>query len=324
MSLHYDGFEQFVNDNSLLSALARAGYVASGNVVTALGRTDVGLGTTSGRISRNHAWSGDLFSCGVAIHYEMRGMLLWIDSDEDRLSLWIDEESGNPHLNGTQCGSIPVPKVYYYYEIELDRAAGVARLFVNGRPDGETSLPGSMGLATELTMGFGFPEDSTNGYPPEPMVRSDRMFDDLYINSGGHIGPIKVTTRFPDYDAPTTEWSPSSGAFNWSIVNRRPPGLNNAYIVSDDIGDKDLFYSREKLKSDKRIISTGLIVLARRSPEFTGRLRGIVGDDVNVDERSAVVDVSDVWETQYIVFGENGSDTIEGIEAASFGVQVAE
>lgn len=325
MALHYDGFEQFLGDNRLSSALERAGYGVSGNIVTGMGRYgSAGLATDNGRFTRTHPWSGNLLSCGAAIHYAQRGAMMWLGSGEDFMVLWIDEETGNPHLNGQQCGSIPVPNTFYYYELELDRAAGVVRLHVNGRPDGEAPLPGDMGSATEITVGFGFPEDSTIGWPPEPSVRSTRLFDDIYIHTGPRLGPVTVTTRYVDYDSDTVEWSTSSGSFHWSLVNRRPPDLNDAYIVSDDIGAKDLFYSRTLLRSDKRIVSTGVIVLARKSPDFDGRLRGIVGDNVNAAERSDVVDVENEWRTQYITFPENGSDTKEGIEAASFGVQVAE
>lgn len=325
MALHYDGFEQFVSDNALLGALKRAGYVTSGPIVTASGRNNsIGLGLENSRLTRVHPWPGNTVSVGVAIQYELRGAMLWVQSGDDRMMLWIDEETGNPHLNGTRCGSIPVPKTYYYYELELDRAADVVRLFVNGRPDGQAPIPGNMGAAAELTVGIGFPENSTDGFPPAPIVGSPRLIDDLYINTGSHLGPITVTTRFPDYDSKTVEWSTSEGSYHWSLVNRRPPGLNNAYIVSDDIGAKDLFHSRAPLKSNKRIISMGLVVLARRSPEFAGRLRGIVGDGINADERSAVVDVDTDWRTQYITFPENGSDTKEGIEVATFGVRAAE
>lgn len=325
MALHYDGFEQFIGDNSLRPALERAGYVVSGNVVTAAGRYGTAaLSTDTGTVSRVHPWSGNTFVCGAAIRFAQRGAMMWVDAGEDRIMLWTDEETGNPHLNAARCDSIPVPVNFYYYEMEFDRAAGVVRLYVNGRPDGQAALPGNMGSAAELTVSFGFPSESTNGYPPAPTVRSTRFVDDLYINSGPRLGPVTVTTRMPGMDAPTREWSESEGSFHWSLINRRPPGLNNAYIVSDQMGATDLFYSHQQLISDKRIISTGVVVLARKSPEFVGRLRGIVGDNVNAAQRSSVVSVEDSWRTQYITFPENGSDTKEGIEAASFGVQVAE
>lgn len=325
MTLHFDGFEQFDNDPALGRALNRAGYEYTGQIVMAEGRNgSSGMGFTNGRLMRTHPWSGNLFAFGAAMRYGTRGSMLWLQAGEETVVLWIDELTGNPHINGSQGGSIPVPNRYYYYEIEIDRGAGVARSFVNGRQDAETGLPAGFLAATELIAGIGLPEISTNGYPPQPTVSGERMFDDLYINSGPRLGPIMVTTRFPNYDNETIEWATSSGAYHADLVNRRPPGMNNAYVASDVIGAKDLFHSNKLLTSDNRIISTGLVLLARRSHDFEGRLRGIVGDNVNLAERSSVIDVGEEWKTQYITFAENASDTKAGVNAAPFGVQVAE
>lgn len=327
MALHYDGFEQFAGNNQLEYALRLAGYGVAeyGRIAVSIGRYGgFGIGTADGAFYREYPWEGSVLSVGTAIRFDDRGAMFWVQAAGQTVVLWTDGETGNPHINGHRCGSLPVPVNFYYYELELDKVTGTVRLFVNGRPDGEAPLPAGMASATEAVVGFGLPDESTTSYPPQHIAKSTRYYDDIYLNNGPRLGPVTVTTRFPNLDGDPLEWYPSTGSAHAMLINRTPPEMNNAYIVSDEIGATDLFYSYRELVSNKRIISTGLVALTRKSPEFEGRLRGIVGDDVNAAKRSDVVSVEEDWRMRYIIFPENGSDTKEGIEMASFGVQVAE
>lgn len=322
MTLHYDGFDQFSGYTSLSQALREAGYLSSGDPVAGTGRHgSYGMSFDgSGFLTRTHPWATGTFSVGVAAQFATRGIILWIDHGEERLLLWVNPEDGNPYVNGHVGGSIPVKGRFYYYELELDRG-GTGQLYVNGRPDGQFTIPPQMVSATELTVGIGVPAKSTNGYPDVQVEQSPIYYDDLYINDGPHLGPITVTTRFPSRLG-ENQWAKSSDQPAWQIVSMRPPGFNDAYVVSDTVGNVDEYYSNKKLHNTQPVIRTGMILIARKSPGFNGRLRGFIGGDEHAGYRDAVIDVDNTWRTNYIQFGP-GSDSAEGIEAAKFGIEVA-
>lgn len=324
MTLHFDGFDQFLNEPQFAAAMARAGYNTSGQMpVGVVGRNGtLGVACQNGAFSRVHPWLTNNLAVGCAMQFSDRGSIVWIDfGGDERIVLWTSPDDGLPRLNDDAGGALPVKDTWYYFEVQIDRTGNTASLFINNRADAVTTLTPAMAAATQVTVSFGMLAPSE--YRPVTIAdSSQKRYDDIYIRDGTRLGPVVITTRLPT-GVQLSEWLVAGGSNAADVLGARPPDPMNAFTASDEVGKQDRFTSNQQLLSTNRIIATGLAVLTRKSPDMAANLRGFIGNNDAAAYRSQDIGVDGDWRLRYLVFDEVGSDTKSGIESAPFGVQIA-
>lgn len=327
MTIHIDGFEQFYGAPPN-GALITSGYtpgVTQWAIGTGRGVASNALVGSQCALTRNAAWTGNKFSVGVAAQFTARGSLLWVKVGAEYVTLWLDSVNGLPMLDQVAGGAIPTINRWYYYELELDRALNTISLFVNGHPDCSAPLPAGFAAAGAVDVGIGYrpPADYRPGVVPVPVDLGVKTFDDLYIRDGLHIGPIIVTTRFPDFNL-NTEWLNSSDVYSDAqVLSLRPPMPLDSHVASDTIGQEERFTADWVLANDNPVVATGIVVLARKSPSLDAKLGVFIGGQAGAALRQDTRTVESDWRTQYICFDAVGGDTAAGIRAAEFGINIS-
>lgn len=324
MSLHIDGFDQFRDDPSTAAALTRAGYIVSGTAsisldpLTETARVIVG----SGYISREHAWVDQVLTAGINSNFTERGSQLFIEfADASRVICWTNPETGAPNLNNVIGGSLPIRDTPYFYEIELSRVDSTARLYINGRYELALALTPAQVASTTLTVSFGIlPPSDYNPSNPSAQTGS-RQYHDYYVYDGGRLGPIRITTRFPTYDL-VNDWLMAGGTTAWEILGTLPPEPLDRFIASENIGDEAIMGSDKELPTDNAIVGTGMVVLARKSPDFDAALQVFVGDGIDTVQRVRDLTVEGDWELQYVAFNQIVGDTKPNIQMAPMGLRI--
>jgi hypothetical protein len=322
--IHIEGFEEFLGESPLKPAFTRADYAAEGEwaMVAGRGAGSYGISGRESSLMRVGEWTDAKFSVGFAYQFEARGSVAWLDIGGARVTLWLNPESGLPHLNTNPGGALPTIVRWYYYEIELDRASGVASLYINNRFDSQFLIGGFTGPEVEVNLGYLDPAEYRPGVDPVPVDLGAKSFDDFYMHDGPRLGPIKVTTRFPDVDV-NVEWfrAAQSGTHAQSLSLHPPKPLDN-YVASDTIGEEDRFTSATSLANTNPVIATAVVVLARKSPALLAKLGVFIGGQVGAELRSTTGVVETEWRTQYFGFEKRTADTVAGITASQFGITV--
>lgn len=324
MTLHIDGFDQFYLETRLRDALTRAGYILSGTPSLGVGRNSTkGLGLSSGSFARDHAWLSNDFNAGCAMMFADRGSVMWLELGGERLVAWASPVDGWTHLNAATGNALPVKNYWYYYEIELDRTEGVARLYINNRLDVTLPLTPTMQAATEVRVCYGT-TSVTEFDPNVPVYTSgNRHYDDIYIRDGLRYGPVVVSTRVPTAHT-LVEWNYTSGTGTPSqILGTLPPEPLDRFMASDVIGSKSKFISSQNLLSGNKVVATGVLALVRKSPMMDAKLRATIGGDANATARSRDVEVDASYQLKYLTFEEVAGDTPAGIKNTQFGIEVA-
>lgn len=320
-----DGFEQFRFETDMKKVLERSGYALDGTSFLELeGRlSGSALSMTNSTMAREVQWPGRYLSVGVAFFMEARAPLIQLMIAGEPVIAWMDAEQGGPRLNERLGGSLPWLKTWYYAEVQLDRDALTASLWLNSR-DEVVNLPITLNQATADTVTVAIGTKAPAAAPPwfNDKSRGNVFFDDFYIHLGERLGPVAVTTRFPTAPG-TTQWIKSPLAVdNLDAVTRRPTEEVDVNIASDVIGNADYYTSATVLANNEQIIATGMCVLARKSPALDAKLGVFIGDDAAAARREDDIAVTGTWESHYTGFT-GQADTKAGIEAAPFGVEVA-
>jgi hypothetical protein len=323
-TIHIDGFEEFAGEQNPASAFARAEYSSTGQWALIMGRLGgAGVSAQNAIMSRALAWTGNKFAVGFAHQFNGRGSAAFLDIGSTRIVLWTNPDNGLPYLNDQAGGALPTMNRWYYYEVEIDRAAATATLFINNRQDTVLALGGAPAdQAVTVTLGYLNPLSYRTGIDPSTTDNAAKSYDDFYMIDGARLGPIAVTTRFPNADK-NVEWFAADPSINHSAaLSSHPPQPLDKYVASNDIGAEDRFTSGQTLANDNAIIATGIVVLARKSPQLAAKLGVFIGGQPGADLRSATRDVGNDWKTQFVFFDKNNADTVAGIEAADFGITV--
>lgn len=332
MKLHIDGFDHFANSSRLRDYLSGAGYkmdrLPQPSIVSGRGdpRISRALSLNSGELRRDAPWTGNKFSFGCALEMGDRGSVMGIRfglDHTDPIVLWFHPDDGQPRLNDQTGGSLPVRWRYYYYEIELNRLAATATLYINNRMELVLPLNETQTSAATLEVTFGSMAEVFQFRPGDSASeRFGRIYDDTYIRDGERLGPIVVTTRFP-----TTEelmewvvWGPPN-ATSVDILSAVPPQELDQYISTEYGSKMCRFSSGDALKSPYDVLATGLVALARKAPDANLTLRGFIGGNGNVQYRSQDVSPVNAWRYYYMTFDRVATDTKDNIKQASFGFQ---
>lgn len=325
MSLHIDGFDQFLDETKLSDALLRAGYTLTGGTPTlAIGRNDTkGLACTNGAFARLHPWLSNDFAAGCAMLFADRASVMWLELGGEKLVAWASPVDGWTHLNDVAGNALPVKEYWYYYEIALDRTEGVARLYINNRLDAEIELAPAMQAATEVKVCYG--AVALTEFDPDANMNlgARRHYDDIYIRDGLRYGPVVVSTRVPTAHT-LVEWNYTSGTGTPSqILGTLPPEPLDRFMASDVIGSKSKFISSQNLLSGNKVVATGVLALVRKSPMMDAKLRATIGGDGQATARSRDVEVDATYQLKYLTFEEVAGDTPAGIKNTQFGIEVA-
>lgn len=324
MAIHIDGFEQFSGETDPAEAFVRAGYDPAQRWSMVAGRGAIGNAAISARgasLSRSVDWNGSKFSVGFSHQFDGRGSVAWIKIGSKQIALWLDPTNGSPNINDKMGSAIPTIGRWYFYELEIERATGRVSLYINNRLDMFYDL-GYAPIETQVLVNLGYLLPASYG-KPELVDGGTKTYDDLYINDGARLGPITVTTRFPMLDK-NVEWfaADASKTHSESLSLHPPKPLDN-YVASDTIGKEERFTSSLPLNNANEVVATGVIVMARRSPEFIAQIGVFIGGSAGADLRHGLRIVPSDWATQYVCFDRNNNDTVGGITAADFGFNVS-
>lgn len=331
-TLFFDGFEQFKDaaNPPLLGALSRAGYTLDGgSPVQVAGRVagSTALQMNAGVIKRTIPWTAPTFSVGLAFQMNAaaRSAALTLEVPPgNNIMFWLSDISGAPYLNEHAGGSQPYLKTWYYVEVVLDRATGLASLWLNNRLElQDVDVHASFSAATEVTVSWG---SKSSGPPPgvEEQVKSGSIYvEDIYAHDGDRLGPVIITTRFPTATV-IGDWvlSPDATSHH-GVAALRPPKPLDINLGADTLGQTDAFTSTALLPNGNAIIATGMCVLTRKSPTLEANLDLFIGDDISAEHRNAALVVDSEWRTLYQAFHTIAGDTTAGIEAAPFGLVIS-
>ena len=225
---------------------------------------------------------------------------------------------------GQRGASVPIRNVWYYYEIEIDKAAKKLRLFVNDTLDLTADLPAAADAMTNYVITW----QTENG--------AVSRVDDVYLLdsdiTGGstltsRLKPISVPLRLPTADA-VVDWDGSDPGPHWSLVGLLPPSPTS-YVRSAISGEQDLYTSGTPLPAGAGtetmpIIAVGVIALAQKSDLDNRQLGLVVGEPGNQKE---VIDTSLPTTLEYsvAVFEKAPGDqpwTAENVQSTPFGIAV--
>jgi hypothetical protein len=322
-TIHIDGFEEFAGEQNPASAMQRADYATVGQWALVQGRQ--GGAALSGNacvVSRGLPWNGQKFAVGFAHMFTARGSACWLNIGDKQIVLWTSPDSGVPYLNDVPGGALPTINRWYYYELEVDRTAGTVSLFINNRPDAVLQIGQVVDQAITVNLGYMNPASYRPGVVPVPSDSASKSFDDFYMRDGARLEPIAVTTRFPTADKHVEFFAADPTKNHNASLSLHPPKPLDNYVASDEIGAEDRFTSGMPLTNGNDVIATGIVVLARKSPQMAAKLGVFIGgqDGAPLREDSRVV--GSEWHTQFIFFNQNNDDTAAGIAAADFGITV--
>lgn len=152
---------------------------------------------------------------------------------------------------------------WYYIEIELTRSAsvGVINIYVGGTL-----------VANLSSTNTGAADIDTIGMTMES-VFDNRYLDDLYVtNTATRLGEMRVETIRPDSDD-TVQFTPNSGANNYSRVNDTTYDDDSTYNSDATVGHKDLFNMSDLATTPSAIAAVQTHICARKDDATTRALR---------------------------------------------------
>lgn len=308
MALFFDGFEQFDRAESPAAEMRLADYQTLGAVAIGTGRigSSRALLLTNAYVSKSWQWTDNLFAVGAAMKFAARGQMISLGGG---LDLWMDSISGRAKI-GEELGLAgPVKDRWYYFEMELNRSAETATLYINGKEDLVVSLSEEILASPVLTI-------TLNPFNLSGGDNGLRTVDDFYMNNGGRMQPIQVTTRFPSSDTGPNEWSPTAGPGvpHYTMVAPLPTDKLDRYLIANISGAQENFVSSASLPDDNPIVGIGMISLVRKttveSLTLTTRFNG---------REVLEADIPLSWRYRFSQFALAG-DTAASVEAANFGV----
>lgn len=128
-----------------------------------------------------------------------------------------------------------LPGSFQHFECEFSPAGCEVRI------NGVTVLNSvATGIASEIAQLY---IGGLKGYPKSGALNVTMLLDDLFARDGAGsanntwIGDQKVYTRLPDEDGPEQDWTPSTGANAWPILDNVPP-VDSEFISAAEAGKR--------------------------------------------------------------------------------------
>ncbi|MFT0531594.1 hypothetical protein ACMHYJ_01995 [Castellaniella hirudinis] len=273
-----DGFGQFVGLGTDTPAhLQDAGYLASGSLTVVAGPES---GTHAiqipvlGTFGRAFTVAGPRLVLGFAYRASERGTIASISGVGNLL--WPAEIT----LLGGSSTAVPIPNLWAYYEIVIDKGAATVEIWHNNRQEIVAPLPAPAVDMTTFSLGFG-----------GPAAPATALISGLYASTVRH-GPMAIETDMPAADV-DVHWVPTAGSVHYPMVNTRPVS-DGTFVQSAQSGAQDLFKFPPRAVLDP-IVAVGLVARACKTDldlrqlglvvGSQGHQQEVVGGDLNLSYR---------------------------------------
>jgi hypothetical protein len=332
MILHMDGFAQFngLSASNLAIALANAGWVNPvPNVALQPGRIANSTALTFQQataaaapgVRRTINTNANMFWVGFAFKGTERAPIASI------AGVKLDWHAGISvgSVNGT---AIPARNVWYYYELEVDRANKKLNIYVNDSLDVSADLDPAIAAQTSYDLVLA-PNGAYDATKATELRYTDFYTCDASSGINSRMHPMQITTRLPDADyvisggsAPPV-WSPSTGSDHYKMVNSLPAD-GSKYIQSGVSGAMDLFSSSAALPDGSQVLAVGLIAQAKKT-DIDNRKLGMVFGGPGAQLEVVQPTLSTDWAMYYAFYDKapgGGDWTLDDAENLPFGVVV--
>jgi hypothetical protein len=166
----------------------------------------------------------------------------------------------------SSANGVIVAGAWNYIEVELVRGSGSAgsvNIYCNGTL-----------VANASSTNTGASSIDNIGITTEAASSGFRYFDDLYVtNTSTKLGECKVETIRPSADTAQKDWTPNSGANNYSRVNTTTMDDDTTYNASATVGNKDLFDLADLATVPNSIKAVQTVFVARKDDATTRTAR---------------------------------------------------
>jgi hypothetical protein len=176
--------------------------------------------------------------------------------------------AGSTTLGST--AAVLSPNVWAYIEFEcvISATVGVFNIYVNSVQvlalSGVNTKGQTASSIDQLTL---FPGANVN----------NQLADDFYMTSvASKLGECRVETVRPSADTAQKDWTPNSGATNFSRVNEAPIDGDTSFISSSTAGQIDLYDFTDLSSAPSTIHAVQTTVIARKDDATTRTLRSKV------------------------------------------------
>ena len=138
-------------------------------------------------------------------------------------------------VTAQSAAEVVMPGSYQHFECEL--GDGTCEVRINGVTVLNSVATGVTNDYAQVVLG------GCLGFPKTGAGTLTMLLDDAFARDGSGalnnswIGDQKVYTRMPDEDGPEQEWTPSTGATAWEILDNVPP-LDAQYINATAAGER--------------------------------------------------------------------------------------
>jgi hypothetical protein len=159
-----------------------------------------------------------------------------------------------------------VAGAWNYIEVELVRATGSGgsvNVYLNGAL-----------VANASSTNTGASSIDNIAITTEAASSGNRWIDDFYIvNTNTKLGECKIETLRPTADTAQKDWTPNSGANNYSRVNNTTFDDDTSYNADATVGHKDLFDLADLSSTPSSIKAVQTVFVARKDDATTRTAR---------------------------------------------------
>lgn len=273
VNLFMDGFDQYTRGDepgTVANFMRFADYTIAGSVTVVDGRlvydaNGKAIMLNRSSVTRTYNWTQDTLTVGVAVKFSDRGGLLTVSTGGANIDIWTDRATGLVNMLGLQGYVMPVKDRWYFLELEVDRVASEARVYINGKLDITAPLGvdiSGTSVATIILNPYMIPPNSGN---PATQDAANKFYDDLYINSDVRLSPVQVTTRFPSSSI-QSDWNTTSneGEPNWSMSAGNPLAPLDRFLYVNSDGATESYFSNKQVFNTP-VVAIGTVSLVRKA-----------------------------------------------------------
>lgn len=267
-----DGFDLY---SATIGVAGRYGVVTNGTPTFATGRFGVGQCVYMKNLGIAHQIYSSAVSalaCGFAfkiaglINKTLMGFKSGGTGGTDQFDVRLTsggalQATRNGTVLGTSAGSIFTAGGWHYVEIEVLRSAtvGTFNIYLDG-----VSVLSLTGLNTGSADVDSMDTKQTSDF-------TDYWYDDMYFtDSATRLGECRIDTLRPSADTAQKDWTPNSGANNYSRVGDTTYDGDTTYVSAATVGNKDL-YDLDNLPFSPLTIHAVQVVAAAKKDDATTR-----------------------------------------------------
>lgn len=232
---------------------------------------------------------------------------------------WSSDD-GKLEIDGQKGVNPLILNAWYYFELELDKAAKKVTVWVNNEKQIEATLTAAW--PERLVISWG-----QVGTAPDAGIQ---YLDDFYAmdDSGSinttRLGPIEVATRAPTADI-AKEWEVVNGTTenHYQVAAQLEPGRPNApYLQSNKSGAKDVFRSNAVLPTNNKVFGVSVIAYARKG-DLDDRKLGMMIQTEGGTEKETQVPLTEDYKYYQVTHEQTPGNTDwnkQNVEALEFGI----